>query len=303
MRPAALAPRPGGIVLLLAVVSVVGLLAVTVDAGAWLARVVEIQRALHRELAAALGAVRAQGPAAAGPLVALAFAYGVFHAAGPGHGKVVVATYLTTQKASWRRAVALPLAAALAQAATAIAAVHVLAVGLAWSLRATRGGVERLEPVSFALVAALGAYLALRAGWRLLRRHDDDAGHGCAGCAAHADARGRWGAVGVVAAVGARPCAGAVVVLVLAYASDLRLVGAAATLAMALGTAVTTSALALLAVSARRTAGRLAAALPGPHHARARLVDGIALAGGLVLLALGLALVQTALSTPAHPFR
>ena len=285
---------------LAAVVVAVALLATS---GGWVAFVVETQRELHRGLAAALATVREQGPAAAGPLVALAFAYGVFHAAGPGHGKVVMTTYLTTHESGLVRGLALTAAAALAQAVTAVAAVHTLTVVMGQGLRAARGGVERLDAVSFALVAVLGLYLALRAGRRLWHRHDHRPDHACAACGVHASTTGPWSALGVVAAIGARPCAGAVVVLLLAYAADLRMVGIAATLAMALGTAVTTGAMAILAVGARRTAGRLAATLPGAGGRLARLGDGAALAGGLVLLTVGLLLLQAAWTTPAHPLR
>ena len=273
--------------------------------GDGVAFVVETRRELHRALAAALAVVREQGPAAAGPLVALAFAYGVFHAAGPGHGKVVMTTYLTTHEGRLARGLALTAAAALAQALTAVVAVHTLVVVLGQGLRASRGGVERLDAVSFALVALLGLYLALRALLRLRRGHHHAAGHACSACAAHGARApaGPWSALGVVAAIGARPCAGAVVVLLLAYAAELRLVGIAATVAMALGTAVTTGALAVVAVAARRTAGRLAAALPGVEGRLARLGDGAALAGGLLLLAVGLVLFQAAWTTPIHPLR
>jgi ABC-type nickel/cobalt efflux system permease component RcnA len=278
--------------------------AATAASDGWLPFIVEMQRELHRRLADALAAVRAQGPGAAWPLVGLAFAYGVFHAAGPGHGKVVIATYLTTHEGRLAHGLALTVAAALAQAATAIVAVHALAVALDLGLRATRDGVARLEPVSFALVALLGIYLALRAARRLARGHDHGAAHACATCtAADAGAGGPWSALGVVAAIGARPCAGAVVVLLLAYAGGLPLVGIAATLAMAVGTAVTTSALAVLAVGARRTAARVADRLPGGHGRLARLADGAALAGGLGLVAVGGLLLHAALTVPAHPFR
>ena len=61
--------------------------------------------------------------------------------------------------------------------------------------------------------------------------------------------------------------------------------------------------LAALAVGARRTGGRLAAALPGVEGRLARLGDGVALAGGLLLLAVGLVLFQAAWTTPIHPLR
>jgi ABC-type nickel/cobalt efflux system permease component RcnA len=270
----------------------------------WIPFIVEMQRELHRRLADALAAVRTQGAGAAWPLVALAFAYGVFHAAGPGHGKVVIATYLGTHESRLARGLALTVAAALAQAATAIVAVHALTAVLDQGLRASRDGVARLEPVSFALVALLGLYLALRAARRLARGHDAGPAHACATCTAtQAGAGGPWSALGVVAAIGARPCAGAVVVLLLAYAGGLPLVGIAATLAMAVGTAVTTGALAVLTVGARRTAARVADRLPGSHGRLARLADGVALAGGLGLVAVGGLLLHAALTVPAHPFR
>ena len=61
--------------------------------------------------------------------------------------------------------------------------------------------------------------------------------------------------------------------------------------------------LAALAVGARRTAGRLAAALPGEAGRLARFGDGAALAGGLLLVAVGLVLLQAAWTTPLHPLR
>jgi nickel/cobalt exporter len=67
------------------------------------------QRDLHRQLAAAMEAVQRQGATAAGALVVLSFLYGVFHAAGPGHGKVVISTYLMTQESQLRRGVVLSM--------------------------------------------------------------------------------------------------------------------------------------------------------------------------------------------------
>ena len=66
-----------------------------------------LQRDLHRQLAAAIQAVRREGAAAAGTLVVLSFLYGVFHAVGPGHGKVIISTYLLTQESQLRRGVVL----------------------------------------------------------------------------------------------------------------------------------------------------------------------------------------------------
>ena len=69
-----------------------------------------------------------QNPAALGLLAGLSFAYGVFHAAGPGHGKAVISSYLVATGEGFRRGVALSALAALAQALAAIALVGLFAV-------------------------------------------------------------------------------------------------------------------------------------------------------------------------------
>jgi nickel/cobalt transporter (NicO) family protein len=279
----------------------------------WTAWIMETQRSLHTGLAAALDRVRSGGVAAAAPLIALSFGYGVFHAAGPGHGKVVISTYLASHESRLVPALALTSLAALAQAATAIAAVHLAVTLLGLGLREARGGVAQLDALSFGLIAALGAALAFRAGLGAVRSLRGEA-HGCAACGHdhhhhhhHGPATPSGGLIaslGVILAVGIRPCAGAVVVLLLAYAGDLRLVGIAAVLAMAVGTAITTGLLAALAVFARRQALKLAAVLPGGGGRLALGLDIVALVGGLLLLTLGLLLLQAALApVPAHPFR
>ncbi len=306
LRPAARWPLVGAAASLLLLVVLASGGAVADWSQGWTVWVVETQRELHGRLAAALQAVREGGMAAAWPLIALAFGYGVFHAAGPGHGKVVISTYLATHESRLPRALTLTAAAAFAQAVTAIVLVHAALTLFGLGLRQARGSVGDLETASFALVAGLGALLMLRAGRSLWQRRSAPA---CATCGHHHHAPeprtgSRWGALGVVLAVGIRPCAGAVVVLLLAYAGDLRLVGIAAVLAMAVGTALTTGALASLAVLARQAAVRIAVWLPGGGGRLATGLDLAALGGGLVILLAGALLFQASLQTPAaHPFR
>jgi nickel/cobalt exporter len=58
----------------------------------------------------------------------ISFVYGIFHAAGPGHGKAVISSYLVANEETWRRGVTLSFASALLQAITAVLIVAVAAV-------------------------------------------------------------------------------------------------------------------------------------------------------------------------------
>jgi len=299
--------------------------------------VMEQQRKLHRELAGAIRTLRSEGsPAAAWSLILLSFLYGLFHAAGPGHGKAVIGAYLLTHESAVRRSLLVAAAASLVQGVTAILLVEVLVGLVGLTQRDTQAAVGRLESASFALIALLGAWLTLRALLVLARRLGFAAGRRPALAHAHAhggqahdhghdtvlhDSRGHGHApdpaalerplslrtaAAMVLSIGIRPCSGAVLVLLFAEVLGLRLAGIAAVFAMACGTALAVAVLALLAVNFRRLAGLLLQARgPGPQGAlvQGALVlagNGVALIGGLVILALGASLFLGSLG-PSHP--
>jgi ABC-type nickel/cobalt efflux system permease component RcnA len=92
----------------------------------------------------------------------------------------------------------------------------------------------------------------------------------------------------VVLAAGIRPCAGAIVVLVFALSQGLFAAGMAATVAMALGTALTTGAIAALAVFAKALALRVAG---GRGAGGALAMAGVELLAAAFVLVLGLTLL------------
>jgi nickel/cobalt transporter (NicO) family protein len=96
--------------------------------------------------------------------------------------------------------------------------------------------------------------------------------------------RRAWAAI---LAVGIRPCTGAIIVLVFALSQGLLLAGIASVLVMALGTSITVSSLAILAVSAKDVALRLAKA-DSPTTERVVRVLEICLAVFVMLLGLTL---------------
>ncbi|ARP99887.1 nickel/cobalt transporter [Pseudorhodoplanes sinuspersici] len=116
------------------------------------------QSEFYRGLSASIRAAKVDGSAVWG-LFGLSFAYGVFHAAGPGHGKAVISSYVVANGETWRRGVALSFASALLQALVAVAIVGIAAVLLGATRRAMDGTVWWIEVVSYGLIAVLGVRL------------------------------------------------------------------------------------------------------------------------------------------------
>ncbi len=119
------------------------------------------QQAFYRALTGSLGAMR-ENPWHLWTLIGLSFAYGVFHAAGPGHGKAVISSYMIANEIELKRGVAISFVSAFAQGVVAIAL-----VGCAWvALRGTgitlTAATQAMEIASFVLVILFGGWLLLR---------------------------------------------------------------------------------------------------------------------------------------------
>src|SRR6266851_8325354 len=151
------------------------------------------QSEFYREMSSAIRAAKSDG-SAVWTLLAVSFAYGIFHAAGPGHGKAVISSYLVANQETARRGIVLSFASALMQSLVAIVIVAICA----WLLNATAktmcGAEKAIEIVSYALIAAFGARLVWTKGGGFIRAlqaprpvpamalaavaHHDHAGHG-----------------------------------------------------------------------------------------------------------------------------
>jgi ABC-type nickel/cobalt efflux system permease component RcnA len=104
-----------------------------------------------------------------------------------------------------------------------------------------------------------------------------------------------------VLSVGLRPCSGAILVLILAASMHLLLAGTAAVVAMSIGTGITVASLAALSVYARRTALVVADHLSDEGRRIAAALDVAALAGGVLIVLFGVALLQASLMVAQHP--
>jgi nickel/cobalt exporter len=92
-------------------------------------------------------------------LLAISFVYGIFHAAGPGHGKAVISSYLIANRETWRRGVVLSFASAMVQALVAVAVVGIAAALLGATSRTMCSTDRVIEIASYGLIIAVGARL------------------------------------------------------------------------------------------------------------------------------------------------
>jgi ABC-type nickel/cobalt efflux system permease component RcnA len=270
------------------------------------------QSEFYREISATIRAAKSDGTAV-WTLLAISFAYGIFHAAGPGHGKAVISSYLVANQETARRGIVLSFASALLQSLVAVIVVGICA----WLLNATAktmcGAEKAIEIASYALIAAFGARLVWTKGGGFMRAlqtqpapamvaahhhhghdhhghdhshdhvHDEHCGHSHGPMPDELAGPGGWQrGLSAIFAVGLRPCSGAILVLVFALAQGLFWAGIAATFVMGLGTAITVATIAVVAVSARGLAQRLSS---GREGGGTLIMRGIEFsAAGLVLL-------------------
>ena len=123
--------------------------------GGWL---IAKQAIFYRALAGLIRSAKTDGSAFWG-LIGISFAYGIFHAAGPGHGKAVISSYLFANEETWRRGITLSFASAIMQSLTAVAIVAIAAILLGATAKLMGDTVRVIEIVSYGLIALLGARL------------------------------------------------------------------------------------------------------------------------------------------------
>jgi nickel/cobalt exporter len=313
------------------------------DVGGLAGWILAKQAQFYLLLSGTIRAAKSDGSAAY-TLMGISFIYGIFHAAGPGHGKAVISSYMVANDETWRRGVGLSFAAAVLQSLTAIAIVGIAAVLLNATAKTMGDAVKVIEMVSYALIVLIGLRLFWvkgRAFLRLLRKkpethahhhghdhahhhhgHDHahhDHGHADAHAHGHSHGHGHhhhdhdhgdeahaWGhahgpepqdltgkhwlrrGLAAIVAVGLRPCSGAIIVLVFALAQGLFWIGVASTFVMGIGTAITVTAIATIAVAARRFAGRIANAKPG---AGMLILRGVETGAAALIILFGVALL------------
>ncbi|MGE4013813.1 MAG: nickel/cobalt transporter, partial [Alphaproteobacteria bacterium] len=276
------------------------------------------QRELTKRLSEEVRAYRESNAwAPALSLSLISFLYGVFHAAGPGHGKMVTTTYFLAIRAAAVQGVVMGVLIALVQACSAILIVSVLSLVLSVGASRIVGSMTIVELISYALIAGFGLYMLY--GFISGRacdhhhhgpathdhEHDHDHSHHghehphrdhghdrAAARLEHVAAAERlpamiWRMLPIAAIAGLRPCTGAVLVLLFALANGVYFLGVISTFAMAVGVALTVSLMGLGTIWVRRLVA--VTARPGARTA-AIAHRTVGIVGGLLILAIAMLL-------------
>jgi ABC-type nickel/cobalt efflux system permease component RcnA len=193
------------------------------------------------------------------------FIYGFIHAAGPGHGKLLIGGYGIAVRMTMLRLSGIALLSSLAQGASAVTLVY---TGLQLlDLKRTQmidSAEDIFAPASHAAIALLGVWLIIRGMhryWRTRGSHSDTHSQACENCGHRhgpsvqeaENVHSLRDLIVLVSAIAIRPCTGALFLLILTWQFNVFAAGVAGTFAMALGTASVTVTIAIAAILFRAT--------------------------------------------------
>lgn len=248
---------------------------------------VRLQRDVNRALSDGIVAIK-DGRSSSAVLLAMliAFSYGVLHALGPGHGKAVILGYFLARDGSIRRGLRMGAQIALLHVISAVVIVVVAHWLLAVSFAQPIDQLQILKVFSYGAITAIGSVMLGRTLWAVRRPAGAAAGHG-QDCHHHERIGGERDLLSIAA--GLVPCSGAVLVLIYALANGLLLSELVMTACIAIGMALTLSAIGIAAVWMR---GRAVGANRPVSPARRRIVQAtLDLLGPLLITALGAVLL------------
>ncbi|MBB5021388.1 DUF1007 family protein [Desulfurispira natronophila] len=229
-------------------------------------------------------------------LLAFSFGYGLLHAAGPGHGKSLVASYFLAGKQNYIKAAFMSLLIGIVHVFSAfIFTIILLFVLDALLTSALQQPTKVMTQISGTMIVAIAIYLAISKfrSHRLHKKHASMPGYqehhqlnsleathcSCRGCSAPAS---KGSDAMLVFSAGMVPCPGTITIFLFSLSMGLYLVGFIAAIVMSLGMGLVIFGAAALSIVARNT-------LSSSYHRLSRVVEYasvvfIGVLGGLLLL-------------------
>lgn len=237
-------------------------------------------------------------------LIGLSFIYGILHSIGPGHGKLIVSTYIATHPTKVKISLILTILSALLQAIVAIALVSILLIVFNSSMHEINSEATRFVSLSFYIVVILGLVIIWRSIATLCKaspfRQSQKHKHFADPKAINNASSFKEYAV-IILSIGIRPCTGAIMVLLFANLVDIYWLGVISAFVMAIGTAITTSAIAIMTISGKKLVTRYINnnkskndRIHKNNTSKGRLAGPlIQLTGGLILILMGALLLSS----------
>lgn len=236
-----------------------------------------VQKSLNESLASMTRALK-DSRSLGGLLLVAAFAlaYGIFHAAGPGHGKTIVSSFFLANEAKVRHSFIIGYLVAIVHALSALTVVLVLYY-IIRGIFAT--GVEQanhyIQLVTFGVITAIG-------GVMLVQRA---VGHGHHHGHSHAMEPGKEltmrNLLGIAVPAGVIPCPGAVAVVLFALSLHMLAVSVLAVSSISIGMGTTISATGAVVILVKRGAIR---AITAGHEKRDSVIRKVVEIGGAAIL-------------------
>ncbi|MGB2930224.1 MAG: hypothetical protein WBB70_15080 [Desulfobacterales bacterium] len=214
-------------------------------------------------------------------LLLVAFAYGMLHAAGPGHGKAFAISYILSQRPKLLRGMLFGGSIALFHGLSGIMFVLIIHIILQKSVTGTLEDVTRItQIISFSLIACLGLGILIKSSYRWIK--NAKGGHP----AFNGNHKRRlYGPLLSALVVGIIPCSG--VVMVMLFSLSMKLVGLGIILGItiSMGMALTITFVVVIVMSGKAMSLGMAARHGSLAITIENLIETIA---GLMVASLGL---------------
>lgn len=214
------------------------------------------------------------------PLIMACFLYGVVHAAGPGHGKVVVFSYFISRRSNIKRGFLLGNLISLFHAVSGVVIVLILYYLIRTVYMTSFEAISnKVSIISYVLVILIGIALLLKTLFVIKKGPDHVSENG-----ERAKLSDHKGVLPLALAVGMVPCPGVVIVMLFALSFNLLAVGLAMSLIMALGMAATISFAGVLSILGQEG---LLKGLSKSERAQHIAEKGLSLFGSLLIIGFG----------------
>jgi nickel/cobalt exporter len=220
-------------------------------------------------------------------LILLALAYGILHAAGPGHGKAVAVSYILSHRPNYLKGLIFGNLIALFHGAGGIAFIMlvygILHVGVFKSM-AQINYITQI--VSYSLIICLGLFLLGSVVWEWCKKRQPLFGQKLE------ISIGKNTAAALI--IGIIPCPGVIMVTLLAVSMGLPTLGILLGICITIGMTVTISAVVILGMAGKKILIKRLESMPGRAQTFEKAIRGIS---GLLVTTLGIfLLVSTMIS-------